>query len=171
MNEPRKIFADADSIAQSSSPPRKQSPSADGGRISTGMQAWLISLLVLVVAMVAIGGLTRLTDSGLSITEWRLIAGTIPPLNEVDWQIAFEKYQNTSEFKIQNSNMSLPEFKTIYWWEWTHRVIGRITGLVWAVGFVWLLATKNLTRSLDLARFSAWGTWRFSRSYRLVDGY
>jgi cytochrome c oxidase assembly protein subunit 15 len=94
----------------------------------------------LVFAMVVVGGATRLTDSGLSITEWQPILGAIPPLSDADWQAAFEKYRATPEYAVVNVGMSLEEFKLIYWWEWTHRFLGRFIGFVFAVPFVgfWL---------------------------------
>lgn len=101
-----------------------------------GIRAWMIVLFLLVVSMIAVGGMTRLTDSGLSITEWKPVTGAVPPLNEADWAVEFEKYRATPEFALQNTAMSLPEFKVIYWWEWGHRQLGRVIGLVWSVGFV-----------------------------------
>lgn len=101
------------------------------------VRAWLMALFALVVVMIAVGGLTRLTDSGLSITEWDPVMGALPPLSEPAWQEAFEKYQATDEFRLQNSAMSLAEFRGIFWWEWAHRQLGRAIGLVWAAGFAW----------------------------------
>jgi cytochrome c oxidase assembly protein subunit 15 len=105
-----------------------------------GIRLWLIGLFLLVVVMIAVGGLTRLTDSGLSITEWNLVTGVVPPLNSADWAAEFAKYQAIPEFRLQNSAMGLEEFKAIYWWEWGHRFLGRFIGLVWTVGFLgfWL---------------------------------
>lgn len=97
---------------------------------------WLWALIFLIVVMIAIGGLTRLTDSGLSITEWDPVMGAIPLLNSAAWDAAFAAYKETAEFKTQNMAMTLAEFKTIYWWEWGHRQLGRFIGLVWFVGFV-----------------------------------
>ncbi len=102
-----------------------------------GVRLWMIALFLLVVVMIAVGGLTRLTDSGLSITEWNLITGAIPPLNAEDWAAEFAKYQAIPEFQLQNSAMTLDAFKTIYYWEWGHRFLGRFIGLVWASGFAW----------------------------------
>ena len=96
--------------------------------------------------MILIGGLTRLTDSGLSITEWAPFAGAIPPLSVADWQVQFTAYQATDEFRLENSAMSLEQFKTIFWWEWGHRQLGRLIGLVWAIGFFGFLATKRIPR-------------------------
>jgi heme a synthase len=111
-----------------------------------GIRLWLAALFLLVATMIAVGGMTRLTDSGLSITEWRPITGAIPPLNAADWQEEFTKYQAIPEFQLQNSQMTLEEFKTIFWWEWGHRQFGRVIGLVWALGFVGFLATKSIPR-------------------------
>lgn len=105
---------------------------------------WFVSLCILVALTVIVGGLTRLTDSGLSITEWRPVTGVLPPMNEADWQSNFEKYQSIPEFQIQNSNMSLEEFKRIYWWEWAHRQLGRLIGVVWAAGFAWFAFAKAI---------------------------
>lgn len=111
-----------------------------------GVRAWLMVLFVLVAAMIAVGGMTRLTDSGLSITEWRPLTGAIPPLSSADWDSEFAKYQVIPEFQLQNSQMSLEEFKVIYWWEWGHRQMGRVIGLVWALGFFGFLAARAIPR-------------------------
>ena len=105
---------------------------------------WLGIIFVMLLAMIAIGGLTRLTDSGLSITEWKPITGAIPPLNAADWAVEFGKYQASPEFQIQNHAMTLEEFKGIFWWEWGHRLLGRLIGVVWAIGFFWFLARKQI---------------------------
>ena len=105
---------------------------------------WFTSLCVLVALTIIVGGLTRLTDSGLSITEWQPVSGMLPPMNEADWQSNFEKYQAIPEFQLQNSGMSLEEFKRIYWWEWAHRQLGRVIGLVWAAGFAWFALAKAI---------------------------
>ena len=101
-----------------------------------GIRLWLVALFLLVATMIAVGGLTRLTDSGLSITEWRPVTGALPPLSAEDWQAEFDKYRTIPEYQLQNKGMSLEEFKVIYWWEWGHRQLGRVIGLVWAVGFL-----------------------------------
>lgn len=108
------------------------------------IRAWLAALFVLVVTMIAVGGLTRLTDSGLSITEWRPVTGAIPPLSAEAWQSEFDKYKQIPEYQLQNRGMTLAEFKVIYWWEWGHRQLGRVIGLVWAAGFVFFWATKQI---------------------------
>ncbi|MBL9054091.1 MAG: COX15/CtaA family protein, partial [Tabrizicola sp.] len=108
------------------------------------IRLWLVALFLLVVAMIVVGGLTRLTDSGLSITEWNLVFGTLPPLSAADWAGEFAKYQASPEFKLVNSAMGLEEFKVIYWWEWAHRFLGRFVGLVWAVGFLAFLVARQI---------------------------
>lgn len=100
------------------------------------VRTWLLIVAGLVFAMIVVGGATRLTDSGLSITEWLPILGAIPPLSDAGWQVAFEKYKTIPEYAVVNSGMSLAEFKFIYWWEWTHRFLGRFTGVAFGVPFV-----------------------------------
>ncbi len=107
---------------------------------NTAVRIWLFAVAGLVFAMVIVGGATRLTDSGLSITEWRPILGAIPPLSEADWLNAFEKYKQIPEYKLINEGMNLEAFKTIYWWEWAHRFLGRFIGVAFFVPFMffWL---------------------------------
>ncbi|MDK3018462.1 heme A synthase [Pseudodonghicola flavimaris] len=109
-----------------------------------GIRAWLAIIFVLVVAMIVVGGLTRLTDSGLSITEWRPVTGAIPPLTEVEWQAEFDKYKQIDQWRIENQWMQLSDFKSIYWWEWSHRQLGRLIGLVWALGFFGFLIARRI---------------------------
>ncbi len=109
-----------------------------------GIRIWLMIIFVLVALMVLVGGLTRLTDSGLSITEWKPVTGAIPPMSAADWDSEFTKYQASPEFQIQNSTMTVTEFKSIYWWEWGHRQLGRFVGVVWAVGFLFFWLTKRI---------------------------
>ena len=97
--------------------------------------------------MVIVGGITRLTDSGLSISNYKLITGTIPPIGDLEWQEAFDLYQQHPEFKHYNSHFDIHDFKSIYFWEWFHRLIGRIIGLVFFFPFVYFLITKQLTKS------------------------
>ncbi len=108
------------------------------------VRVWLIALFALVVLMIAVGGLTRLTDSGLSITEWRPVTGALPPMNAADWSAEFEKYKIIPEYQLQNRGMSLQEFKVIYWWEWGHRQLGRLIGLVWAAGFAFFALSRRM---------------------------
>lgn len=111
------------------------------------VRLWLAVMVALVFAMIVVGGATRLTDSGLSITEWKPILGAIPPLSAADWQEAFEKYRQIPEYQLQNKGMSLEAFKFIFWWEWAHRFLGRLIGLAFAVPFVWFWATGRLRRA------------------------
>ncbi|MBY6005620.1 COX15/CtaA family protein [Salipiger bermudensis] len=122
-----------------------------GGMIDKGrggargaIRLWLMLLFALVMAMIVVGGMTRLTDSGLSITEWKPVTGAIPPLDASHWQEEFELYQQSPQYRIMNNQMTLAEFKSIYWWEWGHRQLGRVIGLVWALGFLGFLVTKKI---------------------------
>jgi cytochrome c oxidase assembly protein subunit 15 len=103
------------------------------------VRLWLYAVAALVLVMVLVGGATRLTESGLSITEWRPVMGTLPPLGEAQWQAEFEKYQAIPQYRQLNQGMSLDAFKTIYWWEWTHRLIGRLIGVAFLLPFLWFL--------------------------------
>ena len=109
-------------------------------------RGWLYGVAALIFAMVIVGGATRLTESGLSITEWKPLLGAIPPLSEADWQAAFEKYKTIPEYKLINTGMSLAEFKAIYWWEWAHRFLGRFIGVAFLVPFLWFAATGRIAR-------------------------
>jgi len=144
MTNKRSIFEDV----TEAQPPREE---PKGGMIDAGrrgargaIRLWLMLLFALVVVMIAVGGLTRLTDSGLSITEWKPVTGALPPMNAADWQMEFEKYRQIPEYQLQNKGMSMSEFKVIYWWEWGHRQLGRVIGLVWAVGFFGFLAARKI---------------------------
>lgn len=110
------------------------------------IRAWLAVLFVLVLAMIVVGGATRLTGSGLSITEWKPVTGAIPPMNAADWQSEFDLYRQIPQYQELNRGMSLSEFQYIYWWEWGHRLLGRVVGLVWAVGFVFFWATSRIPK-------------------------
>lgn len=110
------------------------------------IRRWLIVIGLMVYAMILIGGATRLTDSGLSITEWEPLKGALPPLCEAAWQAEFEKYKQTTEFQQVNFNMDMAEFQYIYWWEWGHRLFGRLIGLVAIGGFIWFAAKRWLNR-------------------------
>ncbi|MCB2136159.1 MAG: COX15/CtaA family protein [Rhodobacteraceae bacterium] len=139
MAEKRKLFEEVGQANTVRDAPKPGLIDKGTGRSRGPIRIWLICLFVLVAAMIAVGGLTRLTDSGLSITEWRPVTGALPPLNEADWQAEFGKYQQSPEFQLQNHQMDLAAFKSIYWWEWGHRQLGRLVGLVWAAGFLFFL--------------------------------
>ncbi|MGB3178153.1 MAG: heme A synthase [Albidovulum sp.] len=140
----RSIFEEVGQAPKPSGAPKGGMIDAGRGGARGPIRIWLGLLFVLVFAMIAVGGLTRLTDSGLSITEWRPVTGALPPMNVADWQAEFAKYQASPEYQLQNHQMDLAAFKTIYWWEWGHRQLGRIVGLVWAIGFVAFWATKRI---------------------------
>ena len=106
-------------------------------KINYQLSIWLIIMFWIISIMIVVGGLTRLTDSGLSITEWELFSGIIPPLNENDWVIYFNLYKEIPEFKFQNYNMSINEFKVIFWWEWAHRFLGRLIGIGFLVPLIY----------------------------------
>jgi cytochrome c oxidase assembly protein subunit 15 len=120
----------------------------DGARSLAPVRIWLYAITVLIVAMIIVGGATRLTDSGLSITEWQPIHGAIPPLNAAEWQEEFAKYQQIPEYELVNQGMTLAEFKTIFWWEWGHRFLGRFIGVAFFLPLVWFWATGRIGRSL-----------------------
>jgi len=115
------------------SPAAKLVPTA----ASRAVAAWLLVCAALVAAMVVVGGITRLTHSGLSIVEWQPLVGTLPPLSEADWQAVFERYRQTPEYKLVNTGMSLAEFKGIFWWEYFHRLLGRAIGFVFLLPLLW----------------------------------
>ncbi|SPH18377.1 Heme A synthase [Defluviimonas aquaemixtae] len=140
----RSIFEEVGEVSKPAGAPKGGMIDQGRGGARGAVRIWLGVLFALVVVMIAVGGLTRLTDSGLSITEWRPVTGALPPMSEADWQAEFEKYRGSPEFQLQNSQMDLAAFKTIYWWEWGHRQLGRIVGLVWAAGFVFFWATKRI---------------------------
>lgn len=142
MAEKRKLFEDVGAAVA----PAPATPGLIDGKkgARAGIRFWLVAIFLMVAVMIVVGGLTRLTDSGLSITEWKPVTGAIPPLNAADWAVEFEKYQASPEFQLQNSQMGLEEFKTIFWWEWGHRQLGRVIGLVWAVGFLGFWAAGKI---------------------------
>ncbi|RMD50181.1 MAG: heme A synthase, partial [Alphaproteobacteria bacterium] len=138
----RRVFEEVGASAPAAAP--TPGVLSRGGGARRAIRAWLMVLFALVAIMIAVGGLTRLTDSGLSITEWRPVTGAIPPLSEADWQAEFEKYKKIPEYQLQNRGMTLEEFKSIYWWEWGHRLLGRVIGLVWALGLVWFWLRRQI---------------------------
>jgi cytochrome c oxidase assembly protein subunit 15 len=100
---------------------------------------WLLAIAALIAIMVLVGGATRLTESGLSIVEWKPVTGTLPPLTEAQWAHAFEGYKTIPQYRELNAGMSLDEFKTIFWWEWSHRLLGRVIGVAYLLPFLWFL--------------------------------
>lgn len=112
------------------------------------MRLWLVLLGLLVYGMILVGGATRLTDSGLSITEWKPISGALPPMGGAEWESLFDLYKETAEYRLQNAGMSLSEFQYIYWWEWGHRLMGRAIGLVAILGLVVFALRGWLQRGL-----------------------
>lgn len=125
--------------------------------LQTGQRAvelWLWGIAVLVLAMIIVGGATRLTDSGLSITEWKPILGAIPPLGEADWLAVFEKYKQIPEYHLVNKGMSLESFKFIFWWEWSHRFLGRLIGIAFALPLLVFWASGRLRAGLPVKLLS-----------------
>ena len=115
---------------------------------------WIISVTTLLILMIFVGGLTRLTDSGLSITEWNLFTGILPPLNTTDWENSFSLYKEIPQYKLLNSNMSLNEFKVIFLWEYAHRLLGRIIGLVYLIPLIFFIYNNSLTKEYKKNLFS-----------------
>lgn len=117
------------------------------------LRAWLALTIALVALMVVVGGATRLTGSGLSITEWRPVTGAIPPIGDAAWEAEFAKYRESPQYKIQNDGMSLSDFKFIYGWEWGHRQLGRLIGLVFALGLAFVAVTRRVSLREGLVLF------------------
>ena len=103
------------------------------------VRAWLFSVAALIAIMVLVGGATRLTESGLSIVEWKPVTGALPPLDQAQWEQAFEAYRQIPQYRQLNAGMTLSEFKTIFWWEWSHRLLGRVIGVVYLLPFLYFL--------------------------------
>ena len=106
---------------------------------TTAVRWWLLSIAALIAIMVLVGGATRLTESGLSIVEWKPVTGTLPPLSQEQWTEAFEAYKTIPQYRELNAGMSLDQFKTIFWWEWSHRLLGRAIGAAYLLPFLWFL--------------------------------
>ena len=119
-------------------------------KINNQISIWLISMFWIISIMIVVGGLTRLTDSGLSITKWQLFSGLIPPLNHNDWITYFNLYKEIPEFKLQNYNMNIQEFKVIFWWEWAHRFLGRLIGIIYLVPLIYFSFKIKVNKLLDL---------------------
>lgn len=112
------------------------------------IRRWLLAVAGLIFITVLVGGATRLTESGLSIVEWQPVTGTLPPFSEAEWNIEFEKYQTIPQYRERNVGMCLDAFKTIYWWEWTHRLLGRLIGIVFLLPFLFFLWRGQIERGL-----------------------
>ncbi len=119
-------------------------------KINNQLSIWLIAMFIIISIMIVVGGLTRLTDSGLSITEWQLFSGLLPPLNQNDWILYFNLYKEIPEFKLKNFNMTLQEFKVIFWWEWAHRFLGRLIGLCYLIPLIYFSFKVKISKILDL---------------------
>ena len=117
---------------------------------SSAVAIWLMIGVVMIMIQVLLGGITRLTGSGLSITEWKPLLGAIPPLNEQDWNAAFEQYKQIGQYKKINFDFTLGDFKFIYFWEWFHRVWARLMGIVFAIGFIYFLIKKQFRKEMIL---------------------
>ena len=126
-------------------PAMKAAQKFGNSQVAVGL--WLLAIAAIIVAMVIIGGLTRLTGSGLSITEWDPIMGAIPPLHDAQWAEAFARYQRIPQYVLENRGMTLEAFQGIFWWEWTHRFLGRLLGVLFFVPFVWFAWTGAIKRA------------------------
>ena len=111
---------------------------------------WLVTMFWIISIMIVVGGLTRLTDSGLSITEWQLFSGFLPPLNAADWENYFNLYKKIPEYELQNYEMTLQEFKIIFWWEWAHRFLGRLIGLSFLIPLLFFSIKLGFKRLINL---------------------
>ena len=119
-------------------------------KINRQISLWLITMFWIISIMIIVGGLTRLTDSGLSITNWELLSGFLPPLNQNDWIMYFNLYKEIPEFRLQNFNMTMEEFKIIFWWEWFHRFLGRLIGLGFLIPLIYFSFKINISKILNL---------------------
>jgi cytochrome c oxidase assembly protein subunit 15 len=119
-------------------------------KINNQLSIWLILMFWIISIMIVVGGITRLTDSGLSITKWQLFSGLLPPLNQNDWVLYFNLYKEIPEFKLQNYNMNIQEFKVIFWWEWAHRFLGRLIGITYLVPLIYFSFKIQVYKLLNL---------------------
>ena len=118
-------------------------------KVNNQISIWLISMFCMISAMIIVGGLTRLTDSGLSITEWQLFSGFFPPFNNSQWNMYFDLYKEIPEFKLQNYDMTMQEFKVIFWWEWAHRFMGRLIGIAFLVPLIYFTFKLNFRKLIN----------------------
>ena len=136
----------------------------DNKQINKYLSIWLGSMFMIVSLMIVVGGLTRLTDSGLSITEWELFSGIFPPLNDSQWSNYFDLYKMIPEYKLQNYLMSLEEFKFIFWWEWLHRFLGRLIGLSFLLQYM-------VTYAPELKKLYVVGVTFYDNGQQYKKGY
>ena len=129
-----------DALSEAAAP----SSTRERGAVSAWVPIWLWGVALLVILMVLVGGATRLTGSGLSITQWRPVTGALPPLSTADWAAEFARYRESPQYQLLNAGMSLADFQSIYWWEWGHRQLGRFIGLVYAGFFLFGLDRKSV---------------------------
>ena len=118
-------------------------------KVNNQISLWLISMFWIISIMIVVGGLTRLTDSGLSITKWQLFSGFLPPLNKSEWISYFDLYKKIPEFKLQNYDMTMQEFKVIFWWEWAHRFMGRLIGLAFLIPLIYFTFKINFKKLIE----------------------
>jgi heme a synthase len=124
---------------------------------SSAVRLWLLTVAALIFVTLVVGGATRLTDSGLSIVEWKPVTGLLPPLDESSWQSELDKYKTIPQYRERNAGMSLAEFKTIYWWEWTHRTLARFLGVVFLFPFLWFLWHHRIEPHLQVRLWAILG--------------
>ena len=150
LQRPLTVFAPADALSRP--PPLRYRPAMLRPPLDppsarpAALARWLFAVAALIVAMVVIGGVTRLTESGLSITEWRPVTGIVPPLSDAAWAAEFAKYQRIPEYQQLNQGMTLAQFKGIFFWEYLHRLMGRVIGLAFAVPLVWFAVRRAIPR-------------------------
>lgn len=131
-------------------PGAARKPAVAGNR---AVVAWLFACAGLVVLMMLVGAITRLTESGLSIAEWNPLMGALPPLTDAEWQRVFDLYRDTSEYRTVNAGMTLAEFRAIFWWEYLHRLLGRLIGVAFGLPLAWFLLRRQIARALGLRLF------------------
>jgi cytochrome c oxidase assembly protein subunit 15 len=130
---------------------------SDHSTLPGAVRWWLTAIALLIAIMVLVGGATRLTESGLSIVEWKPVTGTLPPLTDAQWAEAFEGYKTIPQYRELNAGMKLDQFKTIFWWEWSHRLLGRVIGVAYLLPFLWFLWRGALGAGLKLKLWIIFG--------------
>ncbi len=119
-------------------------------KVNNQISSWLMFMFMIISIMIVVGGLTRLTDSGLSITQWQLFSGFLPPLNSSQWNMYFDLYKEIPEYKLQNYEMTMKEFKVIFWWEWAHRFLGRLSGISFLIPLIYFTFLVKFKKLLNL---------------------